>query len=334
MYIDILNSANMASNILTQKMAYYSSPAGIKILVYDYFPSINNQTYVPASYRNINEVKTTFEYVNGYLNQSGQGLPPVSLLSESDYELQLNSFVTQLTNLLPGYEVITKNVKEMYNAYKLASIKEGIVGVVGIDVGLLFDATTLFTYVPPEGVNIILDKESYIRALNRTFVTVSFSQAAYNMMYEKYLTGMGYDVRQYGEPILEDGLYNVLKSSTSIQDLSNIIGSATPPDITVNEISDAVKGEASKNPILYQRFSLYLDNMRMVYGIRDNVALPLLAYHPLVAGVYQHRANKTIGIDISETYVTNYYTIDRFFQREDHELAVYNNPDLDQIRGL
>lgn len=334
MYIDILNAANMANTILSQKMAYYSSPAGIKILVYDYFPNINNQTFVPASYRNINEVKTSFEYVNGYLNQSGQGLPPVSLLSESDYEIQLNSFVTQLTNLIPGYEIITKSVREMYNAYKLASMKEGIIGVVGLEVGLLFDATTLFTYVPPEGVNIILDKESYIRALNRTFVTISFSQASYNLLYEKYLTGMGYDVRQYGEPVLEDGLYNVLKNARSIQDLASIIGAATPPDITVNEISDAVKGDALKNPILYQRFAVYLDNMRMNYGIRDNVALPLLTYHPLVAGVYQHRANKTIGIDISETYVTNYYTIDRFYQREEHDLAVYNNPDLVQIRGL
>ncbi len=334
MYVDILNSANMACNILNSKLQYYSSPAGIKILVYDFFPSINNITQVPASRRNINMARTTYEYVNGYLDQSFQGIPPMNLLTESDYELQLNNYISQLTNLIKGFEIIHKPLKEMYTSYKQASIKEGVTGVVGIDVGLLFDAVTLFPFVPPEGVNVILDKESYIRSLNRTFVTVAFSQAAYNQMYDRYLLGMNYDIRQFGEPMVEQGLYTLLSQCISIQDLSRVIAQATPTDITVQELTSAIKGETANNPLLYQRFAMYLDNMRNMYGIRDNVALPLLAYHPAAAGTYQHKANKKIGIDLGETFVTNYYTIDRFYKEEQPGLQLGYNPDYNIIRGL
>ena len=335
MFVDILNSANMACNILNSKMQYYTTTIGLKILVYDFFPSINNMVQVPASPRNINIAKASYEYVNGYLNQTFQGISPISLLNESDYEMQFKSFISQLQAAMPNFDIVHKPLKDMYASYRLASMKDGVMGVVGLDIVLLLDSVQLFPFVPPEGVNVILDKESYIRALNRTFVTVSFSQAAYNIMYDRYLVGMNYDPKQYGEPMLEQGLYVLLQQATSIQDLSTVIMNMVPHDITEQEIKAAVTGGGNENPILYQRFTMYLDNMRNMYGIRDNVALTLLVYHPYVAGKFQHKANKQIGIDLSETFITNYYTIDKIYQNNQSDLNVNGyNPEYDIIRSL
>lgn len=336
MFVDILNSANMACNIINSKMQYYTTTIGLKILVYDFFPSINNMVQVPASPRNINVAKASYEYVNGYLNQTFQGISPIGLLNEADYEAQFRSYINQLQSVMPNFDVIHKPIKDMYTSYRLASMKDGVTGVVGIDIVLLIDSIPLFPFVPPEGVNVILDKESYIRSLNRTFVTVSFSQAAYNIMYDRYLVGMNYDIKQYGEPMLEQGLYTLLQQARSIQDLSSIVVNMVPHDITEAEIKEAVTGGGRDNPMLYQRFSMYLDNMRNMYGIRDNVALTLLVYHPYAAGKFQHKANKQVGIDLSETFITNYYTIDKIRHQDntsDLSIGGYN-PEYDIIRSL
>lgn len=214
------------------------------------------------------------------------------------YRAEFEDFKDRFKSEFPDVNIYSKEIDVLYSQYKQASRYIDCTGVVQLTDVERFATTSIFRYIPPEGMYLPLCIESFYNSIHRVLPEVSLDYITLRKLHESYLKD-GFSEAYEGK----EDLYNA-NELDNITDLDSVVdfiedGLRDVRTLKDTDILNVHRGEES--PKVRVEFDPYFDYMNS-YGYRESEARKLLVYTKGFVEKWQNKLRDELGFSEDRTY--------------------------------
>lgn len=272
---------------------------------------------VPRTEEGKGGVNWIFEDIGDDYDELTDDRPADEFIYDADsYRVEFEDFKEKFKTEFPEVNIYSKEIDILYTQYKTASQNIDCTGVVQLSDVDRFATTSLFRYIPPEGMYLPLCLESYYNSLQRVLPELSLDYVGLKKLHASYLKD-GFSI----DDIQKEDLYSANELDNCI-DLESAIKFVEDGLRDVRALKDAdilAVHRGEENPKIRVEFDPYFDFMND-YGFRESEARKLLVYSKGLVDKWQDKVRQESGV-----YEDNIYFL-YSVQPNGRGASVYRSP--------